>query len=82
MKAVRDVARFRDDRKQRVLREREIRADAGVVGVARSVVGDDHVVAVVATKKKDADQGAVTGGGRRGECMDQVQAPDGGRDAE
>jgi hypothetical protein len=82
MQAVWHVARLRDDRKQRVLRQREIRANAGVIRIARGVVGDNHVVAVVAAKKKDADERAVTGSGRRGERMDQVQAPDGGRHAE
>src|SRR5579864_1401003 len=82
MQTVGHIARLRDNREERVLRQREIRANAGVVRVARAVVGDDHVVAVVAAEKKDADQRAITGGRRRGECVDQVQAPDGGRHAE
>ncbi len=82
MQAVGDVTRFRHNREQHVLRQREIRADAGVVRVARGVVGDDHVVAVVAAEKKEANECAITCGGRRGECVNQVQAPDGGRHAE
>ena len=61
MQAIRRVTGLGDDGQKSILREREIGADGGVIPIADGVIGNDHVVAVIAAEKKYADHRAIIG---------------------
>lgn len=83
MQAVRDFPGFSDDGQQRTLCQREIRSNRGVVGIARGVVGNQQIVAVVSAEQENTYQRLVTaGGGGRGQGVNHVQAPEGRGHAE
>ena len=62
MQAQGHASGFCDDGQKSILRNGEIGSYGGIVQVACRVVGHDHIVAVVAAEKKDADERAIVGG--------------------
>ncbi len=62
------------EREQRVLGEREVTADGGVVSVPGGVKGNERVVGVIASEQKYADQRFVIGGAL-GESIERAEWP-------
>src|ERR1700722_7066500 len=62
VQAVGNISGFGDDRKQGILRQREVRANVRVVLVTGRVVRNDQVIAVISAKEEYANKGLVTAG--------------------